>query len=235
MATRAQLLNICRQTGRALKTAPLHYLALQLPEASFDLVEHSLAPVSDKHPLFALLIILPLVWELSAISIAFTFASILRRRRGEKPSIRQSVTEVRGRLRQILPSSFLVAIVVLLGLFLLVPGIYFMAIYLFVPHFAMIMSPAPATAYLNLSTRLVRQHLWTTLCLVVFIFLLDFAIYLGSETLGTFAGGVSLSPVGRDIILTATKITLSLITSAAINVGVSYFFLEINSDSEAIR
>ena len=95
MATRAQLLNICRQTGSALKSAPLVYLALQLPEASFDLVEKSLAPVSEKYPLVALLFILPTVWLLSAFSMALTFASVRRRHRGESPTLGIAWADVR--------------------------------------------------------------------------------------------------------------------------------------------
>src|SRR4051794_40281666 len=81
VANGAQLLKICRESGRAIRKAPWHFLLLQAPEAGFDIVEKTLTPLSESSPFLALLIILPLVWLLSALSISLTFASVQRMRK----------------------------------------------------------------------------------------------------------------------------------------------------------
>jgi len=235
VANGAQLLKICRESGRAIRKAPWHFLLLQAPEAGFDIVEKTLTPLSESSPFLALLIILPLVWLLSALSISLTFASVQRMRKRQAPDWKKSVKDVRKHLGQILPASFLVGIVVLCGLLLLIPGIYFMAIYLFVPQIAMTYPKYPATTYLSISKAKVQPHLWTTCGLVTAIFIVDFLVYLFGETLGTWAGGMTLSPLGQNAILLSTKITLSLITSAAINLGVSYYYLELSAVPEKAR
>jgi hypothetical protein len=193
-------------------------------------VEKSLTPVTEKYPLVALVVILPLVWLLSALSIALTFAIVRRLRRGDGIGLGVVLSDLKPRLMRLLAASFLNGMVVLCGLLLVLPGIYFMTIYLFVPQLVMTLPVYPASTYLHLSKNLVRTHFWSTLSVVLLLFLSDLGLYVVGETLGTWIGGWAENDAARDGLLIGTKMVLSLLTSAGINVGISYFFLELQEE-----
>jgi hypothetical protein len=233
VATASQIKKVLSRTIGAIGRAPLLLIAVQVPEAAFDLVDKTLTPITEKYPMIAIIGILPIVWLLSALSVSLTFAAILRLESGEgaRPTLRGVCQDLSPRLGRLLGASLLNGIVVLCGLLLLLPGIYFMAIYLFVPQLVMTLPAYPATTYLSLSKKLVRDHFWSTLGVVLILFVADFGLYVIGETLGTWLAGTADEAGIRDAILVATKILLSLVTSTAINVGVSYFFLEIRDGS----
>ena len=198
--------------------APLHFLVLQIPEVSVEAI-YAFFPNLREAPLPLIAAVLfPYLAITSFLSSALTFASLRQARAGGNPSLGNSINLVISKSKILFPTSLLTGVILLLGMVaLLLPFLYFMALYLFVPFLVMTEGPLPWSVYLHKSKVLAKRRFWSCLALV----LLMLAVSFGSD-----AACNELREWIPSYGLVALKLMVSLVTSAVLGVWTGLFFLE---------
>ena len=212
---------------RSFQRQPLSLLLLQLPAALAAVLNEAIPAqtASTLEVAIALAIILPLLVGVTTFSTAATYVHI--KAESASPSLRDSFSFTLKSARQWLPASFVVSVLVLLGLPLVVVGIYFSAIYLFVPHEVIDEPGRPISLYLNRSKKLAKLALMTTLVVATLLLVIDFGLFIGAEQITeTWIAG--LSPRWKQLVaLLSFKALLSLGVGAIVNVGLSHLYLSL--------
>lgn len=149
------------RVGQVWREAPTLLLLAQLPETTVDLVEKALGLTKlGESPMLLALAILPYFWIASATSLYLTAFVVFSLDRKEIPTARGALDALGSRLPQIVSSSLLAGVVVLVGIPLVFPGLYFMCCYLFVPV-CIAADPlrVPSSALLSRSKKIARTRL----------------------------------------------------------------------------
>ena len=145
---------IVQETWRPVVLYPFSLLVLQVFEMISEACLAYAEDLSDQRWALALLIV-PAVWFMSVFSTAATF-DFLRQAKTGRPSLRAAFAALGTHAVPLLTAGFISGLVIIPGLIILVPGIYFFGLYLFVPCFVMSEPRAPAFNYLALSSALSR-------------------------------------------------------------------------------
>jgi len=213
----------------ALFSAPLHFLILQLPEASSDVLEKLFPSGEGQGPLFwRVAILFPYFCIASTAASALTFASVFRQAQKQPLTLRYNLKIAREKMGILVPVSLLLGLVTLLGFVaLIIPGIYFMAIFLFVPPLIISEPPLPWSVYLSKSKKIAKTAIWQTLAIVTVFFLINFAVFAQSSfvesELNHWFGASMISSI---LALAATAV-LSIIIGAFVNVWIAFYFLSL--------
>jgi hypothetical protein len=222
----------------SFKSAPLHFLLLQIPGASTDLFETWLLPDGKENsPGTIVLVLFFFLYVLiaSGISSALTFASIRQMHGGQRPNFRVSLTEVIKKLNLVIPASILVGVVCTLGIISLVlPGAYLMAIYLFVPQIIMDEDGVPLMACLNRSTKLARPALKTCFTVVIGILGTLVISYMVGENISTLISNLQMDPNVKILLAGLVKMLFSLLLGMIIDVFVSEFYYSLKETGGAL-
>ncbi|MCX6101800.1 MAG: hypothetical protein NT000_00870, partial [Proteobacteria bacterium] len=155
----------------------LNVLLLQSPMGLLVLLQIFLSPKLENHAWIAIGILLPLFSIGSSLCTAATFVLIEQKPSQGLAFLPIVFKEVFTRLIPLVLSSLTVSIFFGLGFAaLIIPGIYFLAIYFFVPFLVMIQSRQPVANYLFQSKQLItrnRKTLFTMIGIVLFTFLIE--------------------------------------------------------------
>ncbi len=205
-------LSLLRNTGQNLFYFPLSLLGLQ----GFDLLSEGLIAYFDHRelpPYYVLALLFPMTWLFTAIGTAATCAFLRGKRGGPPLSVGGAYRLVFQRLTPLTLSSLTVALVVMVGLVAILPGIYFLAIYVFVPCLVVErVRPATVFVYLAESKRIARSALFPLLLLALVVLALGIGLGEAQERLGSLPA----------------KLLVSLVLSATMNtfLCLTYFHLE---------
>lgn len=205
-------LTLIRDTGRNLFYFPMSLIGLQ----AFDLLSEGLIALFDQRempPYYTLALLFPLTWLFTAIGTAATCIFLRARRRGQPASVSDAYRVVFRRMTPLILTSMVVALVVMIGLIAILPGIYFLAVYLFVPCLvAERERPGTLFVYLAESKRIARSSLIPLLILALVVLVLGIGLGEAQERLGSLPA----------------KLLVSLVLSATMNtfLCLTYFHLE---------
>jgi len=217
---------------KTLSKAPWHFFWLQFPAATIELVEKPTTAWLETHPVLTLLICLPYFFTVSILSTALTFSSVLVVNRNENPTFLGAFQTIKQHSRALVLAALLVGTVCALGMIaLVIPGLYFTAVYLFVPHLILSDGKNPVMVYLHRSKLITKKVMLKTFSIVVSVFLASLVVFFAGETLGTWMGGLAHSDSIRSLLLAAVKMSLAMLTGAVIDVGICYYFLRLQKES----
>lgn len=214
-----------------IKKHPGYWLALQFPLGLLPLVDEFIPddlPNIWVQATLLLGIFLPLFILLSTLATAFTFSAILHH--ADKPSIAAVVKRVLPHTLKLFGASFLAGLLTIMGLSLILPGIYFGAIFLFVTHTVIQDPSAPISVYLTRSKKVAKKSLGLSIAVAVCLFASDFITALGGELMGQMISAAVHLPLSLVLTFSA-KMFLSMVVGATINVWVSLYFLRLQEES----
>jgi len=224
VSTPPPILRAFKSTWGIFALAPIHFLILQIPEVSVEAI-YALFPSIREAPLPLILAVLfPYLSIVSFLSTAATFVSLESAKTGRPVTLNGSAVIVMERLGKLLPVALLTGLILLLGMVALVlPFLYFMALYLFVPFVVMTEGEHPWSVYLHKSKVIAKRHFWSCLFLVILMLIVSFGTDAASNEL------VNLIPTPA---LVALKLLASLFTSAILGIWNGLFFLEIKEPAK---
>lgn len=170
-----------KQTFSPFFTYPLLFLSVQSIQGLLSLLESALEPrFSEKNPILLVALFFPPYVITTTLSSALTFFIIRDLRLGKKPTFRNALEGVKPHLSQLIICSLVLGMIYILGFCaFVVPVVYFMAIYLFVPFVILTEPKAPFSAALYRSTQLAKTRLGLTILTVIGVLaigLLTFAL-----------------------------------------------------------
>ncbi len=139
--------------------------------AGLGLQEYDSAPA-------ALFFWVPIGWFGSVISAALSFDFVWQLEHGQVPQIGRSLKRLQEKLLPLLLESLIIGVPIILGSLLVLPGLYFFTIYLFVPGLVMVRPPSPAFSYLAESTLLARGRFFKLMFFSAAVFVASYLSYL---------------------------------------------------------
>jgi hypothetical protein len=222
--------SVLLKVRKALRLAPLSLLAFQLPGAIADAVLPALGLDETKATPRTLPIyvgITFLVFILSVLSTAATFALLQQIERGETPRLTGALQNLVLHLKPLIFASLLIGLLLgicMLDPWLIIPGLVFWTLYLFVPMLILSEGPLPLMTYFNRSTKLARAHFGKTFAIVLILF----AITLGTIILDrAIEGWRERAFPDLPLLAAGLKGLFSLSIETLSTVWVCYFFLKL--------
>lgn len=212
MSTLFQLL---KTSARLLFLFPFQLFVLQ----SCDLLsEGLLAAVQEptRNIWLYAAIVFPPLWFMTVFSTALTFDFLRQHFEGAKPSVLTAYRNLARKLPQMLKAEGIVGLAVILGLNLILPGLYFMTLYLFVPCLVMTRPKMPTFSYLSEASDMTRGYFWKLLCLSIVILILSLGL---NEIQAQW-----LSWAGKGFLQVAVALGISLVLGAAVNTFLTVCF-----------
>ncbi|NQW44985.1 MAG: hypothetical protein HQ462_06225 [Deltaproteobacteria bacterium] len=205
-----------------IKTHWLNVLLLQSPMGLLVLLQIFLSPKLENHAWIAIGILLPLFSIGSSLSTAATFVLIEQKPSQGLAFLPIVFKEVFKRLIPLVLSSLTVSIFFGLGFAaLIIPGIYFLAIYFFVPFIVMIQPRQPVANYLFQSKQLItrnRKTLLTMIGIVLFTFLIEIPMSFVSDSL-----------LGNVPFAFFFEMLITMVSAGLINCFIVFYFISLNS------
>lgn len=172
-------------------------LSIQIPLGILVLIQRVSEPYLEQSPVLAVLLLVPLFSVGSSLCSALTLGLIEEiPNKSTLPSLSAALNKVLNRFKRLLLSSLVVSLFFGLGLAaFMIPGIYFMALYLFVPLIVLTEPEQPILSYLYHSKILVKQSrkvLLTTLTIVSLSMVIELATTVLVEFISKIMGGALL-------------------------------------------
>lgn len=193
------------QTLRRLSSQPLGLALLSLPAALCDLALESLADTQTQPNYVVIFASFLGAWILTRMGALATF-EVASRSPGEV-TVAQAFGSALRKLRLLVPVELLTGIWVILGILLVLPGIYFLTVFAFVPFLiAESKESKPWLNYLIYSRALAKPVFWPLLLLTTVFFLLSLLSTLGDS------GGWAL------------KLLATIVLTAVANVSTVFFY-----------
>lgn len=220
--------SLLQQITKALFGHPIHFITLQLLAASTEILEWFLTPQLEKNGWMAIALLLLWFCIASVLSSALTFASVMQTeiKGAAAPLISVSISMVREKITILIPAAFLVGVVCVLGFTaLLLPGIYFATLYLFVTPLIMIEPKTNLTVYLHRSSRFAKKNLIRNLTLVVALLVLALVGYLLGTTISSAMSEITTYNTIQIAIPMLIRVGLAACLGAFIDVAICYYFL----------
>ncbi len=212
---------------------PLVFISVQSVQGVLSLLESILEPrYSQTNPALLIAFFFPPYVITTTLSSALTFFVVRDIRAGKKPSIPSAFEAVRPHLKSLVLCSLVLGLIYVLGFCaFVIPVVYFMAIYLFVPFVIVTEPKAPFSVYLFRSTQFAKKNLLLSILTVIGILvvgLLTFALSKWlTDNLNRHLSSENLQ-VGLSFII---DFLLTLVTGSWIDSWVSNYFLNLKEDS----
>lgn len=226
----SSLTSLLSQITKALLGHPIHFITLQTLAASTEILEWFLTPQLEKNGWMAIALLLLWFCIASVLSSALTFASVMQTesKGAQFPLLSVSISRVREKITILIPAAFLVGVVCVLGFAaMLLPGIYFATLYLFVTPLIMIEPKTNLTVYLHRSSQLSKKNLMRNLTLVATMLVLALGGYLSGTTLSSAAVGITTNTILQVVIHILIRVLFSACLGAFIDVSICYYFLDL--------
>jgi hypothetical protein len=193
---------------------------LQLPMGLLVLLQRVMEPFLEGNPLVGLIILLPLFSVGSNLCTALTFCVLQLPAPRHLTDINQAWQKLAPQFGPLVLSSAIIALFFGLGLAAFVlPGLYFISLYFFVPLFVITEPGQPIAKYFYQSKKLVtqsRKTLLGTLGFVTITFLIEIPISILVDALSRPVGGAAFF----DVILT-------MLFGVIIDCFIIFYFLSI--------
>lgn len=217
-----------RTTAQTFAANPWQFFWLQLPVGSVEILERCLTTFEEKGTRWGIFVLLPYFMIASALATSATFSFILQKRQGRVPTLWTVWNAIAAKLPLLIPAALLVGLVCGLGIIaLILPGLYFMTLYLFVPHLIVYEERSPLMTHLYKSTHLAKAQLKKTFSVVLVISFLSLFVFFGGETIGTWLGGVSTNGLIQNTLLVSIKALFAMLAGVFIDIFTSEYFLKL--------
>ena len=200
------------ETFQTIAKNPFPLFFMQVFEGTSECLLDWVTDLSLSFSPFLIAAAFPVLWVMMGFSSATTYFFIQNRDQKSGPLLRQTISAVAGKWRSLALAQLIVGGAVTLGIFLILPGLYFLATYLFVPMCVMEGPKRSVFSYLAESQQIARSHLWALLSAVVFALLLG----LGLEEVESHLPYLLQNPV--------LSLFLSMVLSLNVNVFLSHCF-----------
>lgn len=221
---------------RFLLACPIALFLAQLPQGLLALLQTAIEHFMENRPIIGFAVIFPVFCITSAISSALTFSLLLQHTDGKKPNLLTAASIVKSKFNTLLLGSLAVGVFFVLGLCaLILPALYFMAVYLFVPHLILLNDKRPISAFLFQSKKWVtssRTTLIQTMALILFMIALGIGSYLAGQKLTEYIISLSSIGGGSGMIALCVDMASSMLGGAILDVFVGYSFLNLKEQVE---
>jgi hypothetical protein len=222
------LLQTLKRFWPIFTAAPFYFLALQLPEALTDLLENWLVPDGKQTSPWIILFVLPLFVVASGLTSVLTFSVVLQIRNRAKPSISRAIESILPKFWQIVAASLMIGGVTALGVVAcILPGVYLMALYLFVPQSLLDDEKLPLMTHFFRSTQLAKKAFKKTLFIVSIIFISSLAAYFAGEYVSVVLEHLQLAGLVLIALTGLIKVGISILMGVFIDLFVSAFYLSL--------
>lgn len=201
-----------------------------LPEQVADVLSLYLAPMTEKMTTWqSRLVMIPyaaISLLLSVYSAAAVFDVVRNLQKGKKPTLGHAVTEVGKQIVPLSLATLLIGVVAALGVAaFIVPGIFVIVVYVFVPHLIMNEPGKPLMVYLNRSWKLAARHKLYVTFLVLTMAISGLLVYSSGSIFPTAEGSYYIAfTIGRAL--------FSTLLGAIIDVWIAVTFLKFQHESE---
>jgi hypothetical protein len=199
----------------------------QIPLGLLVLLQRFLDPFLETHPIVAVLILLPLFSIGSSLGTAFNYLLItLPDERNFSTFLKALRSLDKRKMTTLTLASLMVAIFFSLGLAAFVlPGLYFMALYFFVPILVISNPKQPVAQYLYSSKKLVtrsRKTFFATFAIVLATFLMELPISFFVNRLSELFGYAPLFDIAFSVCL-----------GGWVDVFICFYFLTLKQEGNA--
>jgi len=206
-----------RSLFQTYSKAPLLFLVLQLPEVSVDWIDRAFRADFEKNPLLGALTLFPYFTLASGLSTALTAiaaAEIV----ADRPATWNGVwAKLNGKVWLLAKASLLSGLFILLGMPVLLPAIYFMAVYLLVPLVVVLETPAPALALMVRSKNLVKPHFYKVLGFTLFFLAVGVAMFLAQGEIDKHLIDAAGYPAHLGVVVDSV---FALLLGVGVNLGI---------------
>jgi hypothetical protein len=205
--------------------------ACQLPVGFVEILQQLLGVHDSVQASWvATLIVLPVFFMASFFSSAMTFISVRLRLAEHMPSRTLLGEGIAGFAKPLVLASLVVGTLIGLGLAaIILPGLVFMALCLFVPHLIISDPPASIPVYLYRSRKLAMMRPWMTICIVSVFFIMSTGLFLLGESTGTAFGIITGSFYLRQAVLVGVRMFFTMAGGMLMDVFVSVYFLRLRA------
>ncbi len=208
---------VIAEAFRILLKRPLLLLALQWPDLLSEMLISFTRPY-DYLPWVNMLVVFPLTWLLTVISTAATFAFF--RSQGQA-SFTSCFKQVALRIQPLMLTGLITGVAVALGLLIILPAIYFVAIYLFVPCVVLARPQMNVFEALAHSTRLTRKAIWSVLAFAV-------VVIVWGLLMGQVESALEAQGLGQEVSY-LIKAVIALSLSAWVNSIISLLYFRLDA------
>lgn len=212
---------LLRETFQTLRKHAFPLFFLQFFDGISETAVFLLGEPTDGSARLYVAVVFPVIWLMNSLGTAATFSFFRQARNEGYSTAALALKNVSEKFWPLIQAEAIVGCAVLLGIFLILPGIYFLAIYLFVP-FLVIERPRQAIfSYLAESQVLARRALWPLIALSVFLLLVG----LGLEEVqsqATHLMGASTPWAAFPI-----RLFVSMVLNMGINVFICHCFVHL--------
>ncbi len=195
---------------------------LQLPLGILVVAQRFFDSHFESHPILAVLLLLPLFSVGSSLSTALTFLYLQTPSPRKLSTFAHLLKDSSKKLKYLVPTSLCVAIFFGLGLAaFILPGLYFISLYFFVPILVVREPIQPIANYLFASKTIVTQSrniFWTTAGLALATLLMELPISYFVDSLSSLIGHPSLCDM-----------LISMMFASFLDIMVSLYFLNLSS------
>lgn len=229
MSSSSSETSLTRATLTAFITFPLSLLLLQLPGGLMELIGNALELRYEESIALAASLFFP-YGIATACCTALTYGFIEDKETGSSPSLAAACKKLKGKWGRLVPVTCIAGILCLLGMVaLIIPALYFMAIFFFFPQLIVSEPHLPWTVYLSRSKKIAKRALLATVTAVVICFLLELGVEKAGDWIGEFTLAFVPSVFFRNGTLLFVHTILYIVLSAMINIWASYFFLKLRA------
>lgn len=225
---KVSLKSLFQFTARHFREAPTHFILLQTLNGLSGLVAKALESRFENSPLLAGALFFPIFCIASTLTCALTFISVNERENGRRVNLTECFELLKPRLKSLVGASLALGFLFVLGLAaLILPALYFMAIYLFVPLLLVSNSQMTLSPALYRSSKMIKNHRGTAAFTVFVILLVGVLTFLVSYSLGRFAGGITSIEALRFWVSAGIDAFLTMLTGAMIDLWIAGFFMKV--------
>ena len=194
-----------------------------------EIIEPLFPEFFEKQPLTALAILFPLYCIISGISSVMTWQLVLAKNKKTHPDLRLFLKDLSPILIKLSLAVLLSGIFVILGMSVFIlPGIFFLSLFLFVPFLIAEDATRPIEHYLRESQRLAFRELTGVIFLVLIMIGGSLLSWLGGDALADLIERTVQGPYGFVIAL-ATKVLVAIPFGALIDLSSAYYFIQLRS------
>jgi hypothetical protein len=219
---------IFKKTFQTFLTAPLLFLAVQIPQGIVDAADYYAEKAwSEKETLLMGLFAL-VAFVIGVVPSAITFTLTWKKEK----SLKIVLNHFAGRWSLLLLSAIVSGVLFALGVMAyVIPGILLMTFYLFVPYLIITEPKMPLATYFYRSSSLTKKNFLVVLSTVIVALVIFVVFQQLGEMLGERAMySVEDSVIGNSLLIAVTML-FSILINALVNIWLSHFYLELKQRS----
>lgn len=212
------------RTFQTLFSAPLLFLAVQIPQGILDASEYFVDKAWGERETLLMGLFALTAYVIGIVPSALTFLLTWKKEK----SFKNAWNYLNGRWALLLGSAVVSGVLFAVGVMAyVIPGILLMVFYLFVPNLILTEPKAPLSSYFYRSSAIAKKNFATVLfavvgALVFFVLFQRLGIVIGTQIMDD----MNSEPLGKILLITVIM-TCSMVVNALVNIWLSYFYLEL--------